>query len=83
MQIKTKDSDSNYPEILIRTSERGGFFAIHIISSDEIRNNSYQYGIKGKWPHLNVSQAKRLIKELRIYVNRRVSDEAIIKNGIY
>ena len=81
MQIKTKDSDSNYPEILIRTSERGGFFAIHIISSDEIRNNSYQYGIKGKWPHLNVSQAKRLIKELKTFVNNQVISEAIREKG--
>ena len=81
MQIKAKDSDSNYPEILIRTSERGGFFAIHIISSDEIKHNSYQYGIKGKWPHLNISQARRLIKELRSFINNQVIAEAIHKKG--
>ena len=81
MQIKTKDCDSNYPEILIRTSERGGFFAVHIISSDEIINNRYKYGIKGKWPHLNVSQAKRLIKELKTFVNNQVISEAIRETG--
>ena len=72
MQIKVSDVDYRDPKITIRTSERGGYFAIHLVDS----NGS-------NWPHLNVSQAKRLIKELRSYVNRQVSDEAIIKNGIY
>ena len=72
MQIKAQNADYRDPKITIRTSERGGYFAIHLIGSN-----------KSNWPHLNVSQAKRLIKELRSYVNKQVSDEAILKNGIY
>jgi hypothetical protein len=72
MQIKVIDADYREPKITIRTSERGGYFAIHLIDS-----NGYN------WPHLNVSQAKRLIKELRSYVNSEVSKQAVIKNGVY
>ena len=72
MQIKVRDVDSDSPKITIRTSERGEYFSIHLVNS-----NGYD------WPHLNVSQAKRLIKELRSYVNKQVSREAIRKNGIY
>ena len=72
MQIKVEDADYNNPKITIRTSERGGYFSIHLIDSN-----------KHNWPHLSVSQAKRLIKELRSFVNSQVSRKAIIKNGIY
>lgn len=72
MQIKVSDADYRDPKITIRTSERAGYFAIHLIDS----NGS-------NWPHLNVSQAKRLIKELSSYVNREVSKKAVIKNGVY
>tara|TARA_Y100000310_G_C20055983_1_gene522754 strand:- start:272 stop:490 length:219 start_codon:yes stop_codon:yes gene_type:complete len=72
MQIKVRDVDYDSPKITIRTSERGGHFSIHLVDS-----NGYN------WPHLSVSQAKRLIKELRRFVNRQVSREAVIKNGVY
>ena len=80
MKIKVKDCDYKYPDIIMKTSIRGNQFSIRCHEADK-PVSLYKPDI-GFWPHLNVSQAKRLIEELRDFVNWEVESKARREHGI-
>ena len=75
MKIEVEDCDYRYPKILMKTSTRGGRFSIRF-QKKGIKSPRCKSEI-GYWGHLTVSQSKRLIKELRSFVNVYVNGEDI------
>lgn len=80
MKIEVQDTDHTYPKILMKTSVRGGKFSIRF-QEKGIKSPTYKDAI-GCWGHLTVPQAKRLIKELRDFVNNEIQSIARLKHGI-
>ena len=80
MKIEVQDCDYTYPKILMKTSTRGGKFSIRFqekgVKSPTCKNEI------GYWAHLTVPQAKRLVKELRDFVNHQVAVKARNEHGI-
>ena len=65
------------PKIQMRTSVRGGMFSIRFQEK-----GVYKIGGEDYWGHLTVPQAKRLVKELRDFINNEVVSAARLKHGI-
>ncbi len=80
MKIEVQDCDYTYPKILMKTSIRGGKFSIRF-QEKGVKSPTYKSEI-GYWGHLTVPQARRLVKELRDFVNSEVVCDARFKHGI-
>ena len=80
MKIEVQDCDYTYPKILMKTSIRGGKFSIRC-QEKGVESPRYKSEI-GYWPHLTVSQSKRLIKELRDFVNSEIKSRALYNHGV-
>ena len=80
MKIEVQDCDYTYPKILMKTSIRGGKFSIRF-QEKGAKSPRYKSEI-GYWPHLTVSQSKRLIKELRDFVNLEIQSKARREHGV-
>ena len=80
MKIEVEDCDYRYPKILMKTSTRGGRFSIRF-QKKGIKSPRCKSEI-GYWGHLTVSQSKRLIKELRSFVNLEITSEARREHGV-
>ena len=80
MKIAVQDCDYTYPKILMKTSIRDRKFSIRF-QEKGVKSPAYKDEI-GYWGHLTVPQAKRLVKELREFVNREVTLTAKLKRGI-
>ena len=80
MKIEVEDRDYTYPKIIMKTSRRGGKFSIRF-EATSMKSTLYN-ARTGFWGHLTVSQSKRLIKELRDFVNWEVQSKARREHGI-
>jgi|TARA_R100000501_G_C2602482_1_gene99176 hypothetical protein len=80
MKIEVEDCDYTYPKILMKTSRRGGKFSIRF-QKKGVKGPRYK-GEYGFWGHLTVSQSKRLIKELRDFVNWEIGLKARREHGV-
>ena len=52
-------------KVLMKTSERGGFYTIKFHHKN--KHNPYAYL---NWGHLNIRQAKMMLKELKCFIKR-------------
>ena len=80
MKIEVQDCDYTYPKIIMKTSQRGGKFSIRF-QEKGVKSPTYKSEI-GYWGHLTVPQSKRLIEELRDFVNREVVSKARREHGV-
>ena len=74
MKVKIENVDQKLIEM--ETSERGSCFSIAFHEVGETRQDA-KY-----WGHLNIRQCKKLCKELRHFVNRKVERDAVFHKGI-
>ena len=60
MKLKVQDSSYTMPKILMKTSTRARMFSISFEKQD---------GVCKYWGHLNLRQAKLLVKEIARYIS--------------
>ena len=80
MKIEVQDCDYTYPKILMKTSTRGGKFSIRF-QEKGVKSPRCKSEI-GYWGHLTVPQSKRLIEELRDFVNWEIQSKARREHGV-
>ena len=69
MKILVKQSSGD-EKVLMKTSERGGYYTIKF--QDDGKYSPYAYL---NWGHLNIRQAKMMLKELKWYIDRNDKEE--------
>ena len=63
MRILVEQANDKGDRVIMQTSERGGFYTIKF--HDEGGYNPYAYK---NWGHLNIRQAKIMVKELNSFI---------------
>ena len=63
MRILVEQANGIDGRVIMQTSERGGFYTIKFY--DKGKYNPYAYN---NWGHLNIRQAKKMVKELNSFI---------------
>ena len=67
--MRAKVKNASHEDVIMKTSERGRLFTIKFHKDAKTNWEDYS-GSSYEWGHLNVRQAKTLIKELKMYIKR-------------